>query len=306
MPARSARSSRTAASSSRRKPREPSASETPDPGPAVAAQPEPSVEPYGPLQTAVAGIFLQAQKTTAGHRKLVINLRAIFDQCLSGTGPVGSTIGVNGRKGEKLFAQVFFRFLNRALVVKKSEVVGDRCLRVADMFVRNLVQDPEKAKKTATKEKDAQSDVEMEDEQDEAFVETSATRVVLRLLNHLETIMTSKEKVVRYRTTQLLVLLLNSLQEFPFDYSSVSNSIFQKICAGLQHRIQDKESMVRVQAAIGLVKLMEMGVTPPPNDDEDSDEESEQNGIVGALIDAMQNDPSAYASLYPRNYAANH
>lgn len=87
----------------------------------------------------IATIFSQAQRTTAGHRKLVVNLRNVFEQCLAGTGAVGSTIGCKDRAGEKAFARDFCRFLNRVLVVKKSEVVGDRCLRLADLFVKNLV-----------------------------------------------------------------------------------------------------------------------------------------------------------------------
>jgi condensin complex subunit 3 len=95
-------------------------------------------EPYSPLQKTIASVFNQAQKTTAGHRKLVINLRSIFDQCIQGTGSIGGTIGVQGRQGEKMFVREFCRFLNRVLVVKKSEVVGDRCLRLADLFIANL------------------------------------------------------------------------------------------------------------------------------------------------------------------------
>lgn len=72
-----------------------------------------------------------------------MNLRGVFDQCINGTGSIGSTIGVKGRQGEKLFNRDFCRFLNRVLVVKKSEVVGDRCLRLADLFVKNLVESGE-------------------------------------------------------------------------------------------------------------------------------------------------------------------
>lgn len=102
-----------------------------------AKSPSPEPEPYSPLQKTIASVFSQAQKTTAGHRKLVVNLRGIFDQCLSGNGSIGST--VEARQGYKVFQKEFCRFLDRVLVVKKSEVVGDRCLRFADLFLRNLV-----------------------------------------------------------------------------------------------------------------------------------------------------------------------
>lgn len=112
--------------------------------PPPSASPPPPLSPspvpeYNTLQAAIAGVFAAAQKTTAGHRKLVINLRSTLDQCLNNTGPVGATIPSGKYKGEKAFANEFCRFLNRALVVKKSEVVGDRCLRFTDLFVRGML-----------------------------------------------------------------------------------------------------------------------------------------------------------------------
>jgi len=112
------------------------------PAAAVAAVGD-SVEPevqYTVLQRTIATIFSQCQRTTAGHRKLVINLRSVLDQCVAGTGAVGSTIGCDGRDGEKAFTRDFCRFVNRVLVVKKSEVVGDRCLRLVDLLMMNLLE----------------------------------------------------------------------------------------------------------------------------------------------------------------------
>ena len=78
-----------------------------------------------------------------------------------------------------------------------------------------------------------------EDEEEEAFQETSASRVVLRILNHLIPFLSSKERGVRYRTAQFLALLLsNTLPTFPFDYSPVSMSIFKQVRAALIKRVQ--------------------------------------------------------------------
>lgn len=52
---------------------------------------------------------------------------------------MGATIPKGKYKGEKAFANEFCHFLNRVLVVKKSEVVGDRCLRFTDLFVRGML-----------------------------------------------------------------------------------------------------------------------------------------------------------------------
>jgi condensin complex subunit 3 len=275
------------------------------------------VQAYTPLEKTIAQIFQQGQKTTAGHRKLVVNLRGVFDQCIAGTGSVGSTLGgLSGRAGEKEFTKAFCRFLNRVLVVKKSEVVGDRCLRLADGFIKNLVEGmytgrgaagrdadddgvgnkKKKKEKPKEKDQDQDGDVEMaeeEEEEEDVHRETSATRVVLRILNHVLGFLSSKERGVRYRTTQFLALVLvNSLPTFPFDYSTVSLSIFRQLLAALTKRIHDKEAIVRVQASIGLVRLLDMGVTAASDAEEDSDDE--QDGLVESiLIESMQNDPSA-------------
>lgn len=130
-------------------------------------------------------------------------------------------------------------------------------------------------------------------DEDEAIEETATIRFVLRFIYCLLPLISSKEKTVRYRTTQLLSLLLsNTLPEFPFDYSTKSNAIFKRLRSELVKRIKDREAPVRVQSAVGVIKLMEMGVGA---DEGDSEEESDDEGrdVLAALIDAMQNDPSA-------------
>ncbi|TGZ85197.1 ARM repeat-containing protein [Ascodesmis nigricans] len=329
MPAKAPRKPRaTAASSSKPPAKRPrtartTASTTPAPEPSPEATPEPQT--YNALQKTIATIFAQAQKTTAGHRKLAINLRTVFDQCWNGTGSIGSTIGVREKDGEKLFAKEFCALLNRVLVVKKSEVVGDRCLRFADLFLRNLYgkekkdKEREKARKAKQVEKEekkkqqeaanADSDVEMKDadamedepeeepadnEEEETFEITPAIRVILRVIQHITPLITSKEKVVRYRTTQFIALILsNTLATFPFDFSKGSKRIFQKVASALAKRLQDKEAMVRVQAAVGLIRLLEMGVSIDEDDDDGEEDGDNNDGVLSALIESMQNDPSS-------------
>lgn len=129
--------------------------------------------------------------------------------------------------------------------------------------------------------------------------ETSASRVVLRILNHLLSCISARERVVRYRTTQLIGLVLsNSLAEFPVDHSPVSSSIFRQLRSSLLRRMHDKEAIVRVQAAIGLTRLMDMGVPSASgvrSGDSDSDADSKED-VVDTLIEVMQNDSNAYVS----------
>jgi condensin complex subunit 3 len=156
--------------------------------------------------------------------------------------------------------------------------------------------------KQGRKEKDG--DVVMEDAGEdgdeneverEEFVETEATHAVLRILHHLVPLSKSRTKWVRYRTAQFLALLLsNTFSTFPFDYSHISLTIFLNIRNALLDRIQDKESIVRVQAVIGLVRLMEMGVSVSSDAEDESVTAEPQDKVEKVLIETMQSDPSAY------------
>ena len=96
---------------------------------------------------------------------------------------------------------------------------------------------------------------------------------------------TSKEKTVRYRSTQLLSHVINSLDSIDDDY-------YHLLKMGLLKRIRDKEPMVRVQAVLGLGRLA-------GNEDEgeqdniDSDDEDDTSGLLEKLLEVLQNDPSA-------------
>ncbi|KAH8146781.1 uncharacterized protein LAJ45_09155 [Morchella importuna] len=285
--------------------------------PARTPSPPPPPPPYTPLSTTLATVFDSAQKTTAGHRKLAVTLRATYEQCIAGTGTIGSTVpGGGGQKGEKAFVKEFFRFLDRVLVVKKGEVVADRCLRFVDMFVRGLLEKdkpkpkpkPKKPKPTPATDS-AEGDPPAEDaassssESEPPFDPTTFTpqpphRFVLALLQHLTPILNSKEKAARYRTTQLLSLLLsNTLPTFPTDFSTVSKRIFTKTLTELTKRLKDREAPVRVQAVVALVRLLEMGVDDGADpDDANSDDEaaaSTPGGALALLLDAIEKDPSA-------------
>jgi condensin complex subunit 3 len=154
----------------------------------------------------------------------------------------------------------------------------------------------EKKKEKKQRQVDGDGDVKMEEEEEQAppFRETAGTRVILRILNHLEPCLLAKERGVRYRTAQFIALVLsNSLATFPTDYCNTSRKIFQRIRETLTKRLHDKEAIVRVQAIIGVARLFGMGVLPP-NDDGDNDDEEKLSSTTELLIEIMQNDPSAY------------
>ena len=97
-------------------------------------------------------------------------------------------------------------------------------------------------------------------------------------------LLVSKEKTVRYRSTQLLSHIINSLD-------SIDDEYFHLLKTALLKRVRDKESMIRVQAVLGLGRLA--------GNEEDADQESANSddetgsGLLEKLLEILQNDPSA-------------
>jgi condensin complex subunit 3 len=91
-----------------------------------------------------------------------------------------------------------------------------------------------------------------------------------------------KDKTVRFRATQTVALLVNSVEQ-------LDNELYGQITLGLLKRLRDKEPFVRVQAVLGLGRLAN---EDEEDEDEDSDDETAGNILV-KLLDIMQNDPSA-------------
>ena len=96
--------------------------------------------------------------------------------------------------------------------------------------------------------------------------------------------LTSKEKTVRYRATQLVAIIINSLD-------SIDDEYYHLLKIGLLKRVRDKEPTIRVQAVMGLGRLAGNG-DDGENDDQDSDD-NEVSGLLDKLLDILQNDPSA-------------
>ena len=104
----------------------------------VTASPTADVPDEGALTTLrkhICSVFADAQKSTTGHRKLVINLRKIQESCCYEP--------ENLRKGkahedfdEDDFNTEVVRCVLRILSIRKSETVGDRVIRFLGVFLR--------------------------------------------------------------------------------------------------------------------------------------------------------------------------
>ena len=116
------------------------------------------------------------------------------------------------------------------------------------------------------------------------FPETASTRLTSHILSILLQFLTSKEKTVRYRATQLVAHIINSLD-------SIDDEYFHLLKMGLLKRIRDKEPMIRVQAVLGLGRL----AGNEDNEDQDNadSDDDDASGLMEKLVEILQNDPSA-------------
>ncbi|ODQ66377.1 hypothetical protein NADFUDRAFT_13391, partial [Nadsonia fulvescens var. elongata DSM 6958] len=170
----------------------------------------------GKLRTAIAQVFQDAQKSAAGHRKLVVTLKTIQTQA--------EEVGL-----EQEFNKFFNRMINRVLPVKKNELSADRVVRFCDTFVRYLVfNEPE---------------VDVDEDYD-----TPVSRFIDSFMRHLLHGIEAKDKVVRYRVCQLIAATINNLGE-------VEDELYEALKSMLMRRLYDKEPTVRVQAALAISRL---------------------------------------------------
>ena len=94
--------------------------------------------------------------------------------------------------------------------------------------------------------------------------------------------MTTKDKIIRYRSTQIVANIINTLD-------SIDDEHFQLVRMALLKRLRDKESTVRAQAVMGLGRLADEN----DNDDDDDSDDDSAGSILQKLREALQHDPSA-------------
>ena len=230
----------------------------------------PQETPETALRVQICSIFKDAQRSTASHRKLVINLRKIQEACCYEPTARNKKAG-SEQFDEEQFTYEFIRCALRVMPVKRSESVGERVIRFLGQFLRHA------------NEKDNEL-ASGDDDETGVMVETPSTRLTAQLMASVLPLLTSKDKFVRYRSTQLISQIVNSLD-------SMDDDLFQILRHGLLKRIRDREAMVRVQAVLGLGRLAGNEVDGGSNS-EDSEDES-GTGLLEKLLDVMQNDPSA-------------
>jgi condensin complex subunit 3 len=113
--------------------------------------------------------------------------------------------------------------------------------------------------------------------------ETPTSRLTTHVLTIALNVTTAKDKFVRYRATQLVAHIVNTLD-------SIDDQLYHLIRHTLIKRLRDKESIVRVQAVLGLGRFAD---NDEENEDEDDSDDDTASGVLERLLEALQMDPSA-------------
>ena len=95
----------------------------------------PDEGPVTPLRQSICTVFGDAQRSTAGHRKLVVNLRKIQEVCCYESSGRGNR-ALEGFEEDDFNAEIA-RCVIRIVPIKKSETVGDRLVRFLGQFLRH-------------------------------------------------------------------------------------------------------------------------------------------------------------------------
>ncbi|KIH92919.1 condensin complex subunit 3 [Sporothrix brasiliensis 5110] len=233
----------------------------------IPAEPEDNA-----LRAKIAPVFREAQKNTASHRKLAVNLRKIQEACCYEPTSVKASAAVSADFHEDDFNEEFVRCVYRVMPVKKSEPVGDKVIRFVGLFLRHAIE----------KDNELLGEV---DEDASTMPETPGTRLTGVLVDKVLLLLVAKDKYVRYRATQLISHIVNSLD-------AIDDDLFQKLRSGLLRRIRDKEAMIRAQAVLGLGRLAGNSVEEA-QDSDDSEGGAAAIGLLDKLLEVLQNDPSA-------------
>jgi condensin complex subunit 3 len=240
---------------------------------ARASSPASNIPDEGPstkLRLHVGAVFADAQKSNTGHRKLVINLRKIQEACCYEPTRSKKT-QVEYDFDEHDFNTEVVRCIVRVLPIKKSETVGDRIVKFLGIFLR------------VASEKDAQ----LASDQDAAIPETPTQRLTNAILQMLLRLLSAKDKIVRFRATQISAHIINTLD-------TLDDNMFHLLRLALLKRIHDKESSVRMHAIYGLSRLAaELDDDQQDQDSDDDDDDDSSQGVLEKLLNVLQNDPSA-------------
>ncbi|KAG0668341.1 chromosome condensation complex Condensin, subunit G [Maudiozyma exigua] len=231
----------------------------------------------------LADVFQQAQVSYAGHRKHIAVLKKIQTKA--------SQQGYSDA-----FNYWFNKLVTRILPLKKNEIIGDRIVKLIAAFIASLDKENEMlSNQRLDKSNSPQSgeDENIDNEDSLSEKEKMTTKFIDGFIRHILRGAETKDKNVRFRVMQLLVVIMDNIGE-------IDINLYNLLMWSLKKRIYDKEPIVRIQAVFCLTKLQ----TDIENDNDENNDSNEQDMDVemnessetkatDTLMQLIQNDPSA-------------
>lgn len=210
----------------------------------------------------MADVFQSAQSSYAGHRKNIAILKKIQDKAID-------------NNFDDSFNYWFNKFVLKILPLKKNEIIGDRIIKLVAAFVASLDKELIILKENVELMEQYQLKEKMVNKFIDGFI-----RYLLRGIE-------SRDKHVRFRVMQLLVMIMDNLGE-------IDEELYNLLMWSLKKRIYDKEPSIRTQAVFCLTKFQDdSGLDNATNDNENNAIPEEDNDATQQLLSIIQNDPSA-------------
>jgi condensin complex subunit 3 len=200
-------------------------------------------------------------------------MRKVQEACCYVPQPTAKNNSLGDKFEEADFNAEVERCVLRVIGVRKTEAAGDRVVRFLGLFL-----------KSASEKDLSVCGQEANGEDTQTVPETPTSRLTFRLLSLLIPLLPTKEKTVRFRATQIISHVVNTLD-------SIDDELYHLIRQGLTRRIRDKEATIRIQAVMGLGRLAGNGAQEEAGSDHSEDMDS--IGLLEKLLDALQHDTSA-------------
>ncbi|OWB75857.1 hypothetical protein B5S32_g4 [[Candida] boidinii] len=200
------------------------------------------------IHDSLAKIFQDAQLSMAGHKKQIVLLKNLLQ--------TAHKLDLDDE-----FNLSFCKMINKILPIKRTEVVGDRIVKLIAGFVNSL--------STESDESENQAD-QIEDDSE---IETVFSKFIYTVVRHLSRGLDAKDKNVRYRVCHLLSHLMHNM-------TSIDDDLYKFLFSNLLTRVYDKEPPVRLKAVTCIASFQ---------NDDGAEEISE---AAQKLLVIVQNDPS--------------
>ncbi|KAK5087654.1 chromosome condensation complex Condensin, subunit G [Exophiala xenobiotica] len=205
----------------------------------------------------IADIFVDAQDASINHKSLTKRLRRVEAQ---------------NENNRSRFEEQVKACAIRCLEVTKSEKAGQNTIKFLCSYC------------AATQNQEHESE------------EEDGTNITNQIMVVLLPYMSVKDKVIRYRATQIVSQLMGIVQE-------IEDELYQAIRHELGKRVRDKVPAIRLEAVCALGRLLEnemdeeaQAAEKERDEDEemlDEDEEPESTGLLDKLLNVLQNDTNA-------------